>query len=192
MGTVIVSKPIEAYLIEQSGNPSGVIGKIMMKIWNNAYENMSKWGLNKIEINEDDILLDVGFGGGETIYNLTPIITKGEVYGIDISQDAVISATEKNKEKVDEGVVKLLKGDVGYMDFQDSKFDIVTAMQTHIYWEEIERGVEEVYRVLKPNGTFLITCELNKIENIKVIIKWKYYLKVRDSKIFKFIKVEIG
>lgn len=161
---ILFNKPILKYFIGQSANPKGLIGNIMTKIWNTTFEGMSNWGIDKLEINDESIILDVGCVGGKTINTLSDMISKGRVYGIDISEEAVKSSIEENEEKVRTGKVIISQGDVASLPFEDNYFNFVTAMQTHIYWQEIEKGFKEIYRVLKNDGVLLIVCEKDKIE----------------------------
>ncbi|MCR8642546.1 class I SAM-dependent methyltransferase [Paenibacillus sp. N1-5-1-14] len=86
------------------------------------------------------------------------------VYGIDISDEAVSTATDLNRKYVDSGEVVLRTDDVAYMQFEDGLFDLIVATQTHIYWGQLEKGLSECFRVLKHNGTLLITSEIDKVE----------------------------
>lgn len=165
VGTVIMfNKPIIKYFVEQSANPTGFIGRVMIKIWNTTFEDMANWGINKLNINEESIILDVGCGGGKTIYTLSEKTAKGKVYGIDISEESVQSSIKENKEKVKDRKVIISQGDVANLPFEDNYFNYVTSMQTHIYWQELEKGFKEIYRVLKKDGILLIVCEKDKIE----------------------------
>lgn len=70
------------------------------------------------------------------------------------------------------------------MDFEDEFFNLVIAGQTHIYWDELEKGLSECYRVLKERGTLFIACEIDKIE---------YHLpEYKNSEDFTNLLYEIG
>ena len=47
------------------------------------------------------------------------------------------------------------------MIFADDWFDAVTAFETIYFWPDLPQCFREVYRVLKPSGTFLICNESN-------------------------------
>ena len=51
-------------LIEQSIKPKGFMGRIMLKIMNNAHKRIFIFGIENINFSDDCKLLDVGFGGG--------------------------------------------------------------------------------------------------------------------------------
>lgn len=152
------------YLITQSGNPEGLIGSVMTKIWSVYFQDLSKWSFAHVDLDEHNAILDVGLGGGANIKYIKEHNATGMVYGVDISAEAVKTATEVNQKYIDSGKVILTHGDVADLQFEDDFFDIVVASQTHIYWDELENGLAECHRVLKQNGTLLITSEIDKLE----------------------------
>jgi ubiquinone/menaquinone biosynthesis C-methylase UbiE len=55
-------------------------------------------------------------------------------------------------------------------------FDLVTAVETHFWWSDLPAGMREVYRVLKPGGTFIIIAEVYKGANTKTAKLVEKYL----------------
>lgn len=157
-------QPFINYLIEQSSNPTGVIGSVMTKIWSNYFQDLSKWSFTHIDLGEHNKILDVGFGGGANIKYVKEHNATSIVYGIDISEEAVKTATAVNQQYVDSDEVILSIGDVADLQFENDFFDFIVATQTHIYWDNLENGLLECHRVLKESGILLITCEIVKIE----------------------------
>ena len=152
------------YLIQQCKNPSGMIGSKMTDIWNHTFRNMTHWGLQEIMISNSDIILDVGCGGGMTVNELVNFISgNGKVYGIDISEVAVEKTKRKNKIHIAQNKAKVLQTPIEKLPFFNEMFDKIFAIQTHIYWSNLEDGLSEVFRVLKPHGSFYIICENDKI-----------------------------
>ena len=45
---------------------------------------------------------------------------------------------------------------VAELPFEAEQFDVVTAFETIYFWPELAQNFREVYRVLKPGGTFFI------------------------------------
>jgi SAM-dependent methyltransferase len=54
------------------------------------------------------------------------------------------------------GRVEIQQGSVSCLPFSDSVFDLVTAMNTHNYWPDLVHDMQEILRVLKPGGKFVI------------------------------------
>ena len=59
------------------------------------------------------------------------------------------------------GRCRVCAADVCALPFGDGEFDAVTAFETVYFWPDLPRCFREVYRVLKPGGTFLICNESN-------------------------------
>ena len=66
-----------------------------------------------------------------------------------------------NEAAIAEGRCAVLQGSVADMIFAGNWFDAVTAFETVYFWPDLPRCFREVYRVLKPGGTFLICNESN-------------------------------
>ena len=151
-------------IIKQGKHPTGFIGNMMLKIMNSTHSQMMNWGLSKLNIYNNSVILDVGCGGGKTIKLLTKQSKNGKVYGIDYSKESIETSREKNKKAVLEGKVILKQANVSSLPFSDDFFDIVTAFQTHYFWDNLKNDIKEINRVLKPNGQFILVAELYKID----------------------------
>ena len=57
-------------LVNQVRKPRGKIGRIIAKGMNKGHAKLAKWGLSKIIIEPNYIILDIGCGGGENINTL--------------------------------------------------------------------------------------------------------------------------
>ena len=144
--------------------PKGKLGNIQLKSMNKEHTPVSLWGLKHLNIKPDDVILDVGCGGG---ININRMAKKAKmVYGVDFSIESVKLSREVNSKEIDNGRVKVLEGNVANLPFEDGTFDIVTAFETVYFWPDIEKCFGEVKRVLKPGGTFLIGTESNGSDNL--------------------------
>lgn len=180
----IAGRPLINYLVRQSEHPEGFVGRIMTKIWSGYFKDLNKWGNSLVHLDDAKKVLNVGFGGGSGVKEILDRKAGHTVYGVDISEEALRTATKLNQDYVKKGQALLGTGDVANLTFEDDFFDLVIAGQSHIYWEELEKGLAECYRVTREGGTFLITCENEKIA---------YHLsKYRDDKTFQALLAEIG
>lgn len=141
------------YLASQCGNPRGTIGKIMTWAMNQVNRFMYDGIVKSLELSEDTVILDVGFGNGY-LESLIYKKTKCSIYGIDISEDMIKLASEKNRKGIENGNIHLSVGDCCNLEFEDETFDIVTTMNTIYFWNDTIQGLQEIYRVLKGNGVF--------------------------------------
>jgi ubiquinone/menaquinone biosynthesis C-methylase UbiE len=111
---------------------------------------------------EQDVILDVGCGGGRTVSKLAAIATQGKVYGIDHSTESVAMAMRTNKQLIDIACVEIQEASVSRLPFSDGAFDVITAVETHFWWPALPTDLREVLRVLKPGGRLIIIAEVYK------------------------------
>lgn len=141
------------YCASQCGNPRGVIGKIMTLAMNRVNNVMYKGIIAKMEPQNSEKVLDIGFGNGyleKLIYRQAQC----QIEGVDISEDMVKAATKNNKEAVSKGKIHFAVGDCCNLVFDDSSFDMVVTMNTIYFWSDTIKGLKEIHRVLKDDGVF--------------------------------------
>jgi ubiquinone/menaquinone biosynthesis C-methylase UbiE len=99
-------------------------------------------------------ILDVGVGNG---YLEKMLSRKSNVVvtGIDISEDMIKNATQRNHAAVQQGRVILSLGDCCDLQFPDGTFDAVTSINTIYFWPDTIKGLSEIRRVLKDDGIFV-------------------------------------
>ena len=168
--------------------PKGKLGNLQLKSMNKEHTPVSLWGLKHLEIDPDDVVLDVGCGGG---ININRMAKKAKmVYGIDYSIESVNLSREVNHQEISDGKVNVLEGNVEKLPFEDETFDIVTAFETVYFWPDIEKCFGEVKRVLKPGGIFLIGMESNGSDNLimKVSEKLIDMTVYNDEEITEFLR----
>jgi ubiquinone/menaquinone biosynthesis C-methylase UbiE len=126
---------------------------------NRRHSRVTDWGLGHLSIRENDTVLDVGCGGGRTVTKLADLARNGTVYGIDYSPASVAAARRGNRRLVELGRVRIQEASVAELPFANDRFDLVTAIETHFWWQDLDRGMREVFRVLKPGGRMAVVAE---------------------------------
>jgi len=119
--------------------------------------------------------LDMGCGAGQLI----PILSGlgYEPYGVDIS-DKMIGLTNEQCKKLNIKA-NLMIGDCEKLDFPDEFFDLYIAMGVIEYMSSDKPMLSEIYRVLKPGGTAIVT--LRNINCIPIRINYYYKSKIQNS-----------
>lgn len=137
---------------------------------NRRHSKVTDWGLGHIEIHERDAILDAGCGGGRTVTKLAAAAHQGTVHGIDYAQESVDAARRNNRELIERGRVTIQQASVTELPFADNTFDLVTAVETHFWWQDLDAGMREIFRVLKPRGRLLVIAEFyNGGKHIKYV-----------------------
>jgi ubiquinone/menaquinone biosynthesis C-methylase UbiE len=180
------------YVFEQAGKPRGKFGELFAMSMNLGHSKLTRWGLSYLTVNPEDFVLDVGCGGGKTVSRLAKIAREGKVWGVDYSDASVAAATRANRKSIDNGQVKILKASVSELPFPGEMFDLVTAVETCYFWPDFHENLKEIYRVLKPGGSFVIINEAYKNEkfekrnsSIANTCKFLYYLPLEFKEYFE-------
>lgn len=140
--------------------PIGLFGKMTLKRMNGgAHEKLAGWGFDHIFLRGSEKAIDLGCGGGANVKRLLEKLPDGMVAGMDYSEISVAMSRELNKEEIEKGRCRIVQGNVMDIPMKDNSVDVVTAFETVYFWPDLKRGFEEVFRILKENGTFLITNE---------------------------------
>lgn len=140
--------------------PQGIFSKKVLRRMNENHAHVTEWGISKMDLISNDIILDVGCGGGMAISKMAE--SGAEIYGVDYSETAVIEAGKLNKDAVEKKQVHISRADVSNLPFSDDTFNIVTAFETIYFWPDWQANFEEVLRVLKPGGKFCVVLEIMK------------------------------
>ncbi len=136
-------------------------------------------------------VLDLGCGTGRIVPEL--LKTANEVVGLDTSKKMLEVAKKKFPN------VEFVCGEAKALPFEDESFDAVVATFLIVHIPNPEICFEEVYRVLKPGGVFLVTNinqrkapKLELKERRKIVIKSFYHLPqhVRKALEKSFFKIE--
>ena len=146
---------------ENTRKPTGFGGKVMLNMMNLFHAPLADWGMEFLPLSSNAKVLDCGCGGGANIKRLLKKCPEGIVKGIDYSPISVEKSKKVNAADITDGRCTVLQGSVADMIFADNWFDAVTAFETVYFWPDLPRCFREVYRVLKPGGTFLICNESN-------------------------------
>ncbi len=99
--------------------------------------------------------LDVGCGNGSFTLGLGEGFA--ETYGIDVEEDRLADFRRKIDERgIPSTTVQWMSAET--MDFPDDHFDVITAIEVIEHIPDLEATLDEIQRVLKPGGSFGITC----------------------------------
>jgi len=154
-------------LAKHTPKPRGEIGKLVGEYMGKIHKEVTEWGLSKIKINPNNLILDVGFGAGYNINNIAKNLENGKIYGIDYSETMVDLAKEINIKYIESGLVEIKHGSVSSLPFPENIFDIVMGVETVNFWPDIINDLKEVRQVLKLGGTLLLINNSYKHKKFK-------------------------
>jgi len=145
---------------QQTRKPEGFLGKMMVGGMNGGgHAKLADWGMSHLEVAGVTAIAELGCGGGRNAGELLKRYPDAKLTALDYSDVSVAKAREYNRKDIKEGRCTVIQGNVAELHFDDETFDLATAFETVYFWPGLETCFKEIFRVLKPGGTFLITNE---------------------------------
>lgn len=120
-------------------------------------------------------VLDIATGTGDLAIALAKTDAE-KIIGLDISSGMLDIGKQKIKKKALESKIEMTLGDSENMPFEDNTFDAITVAFGIRNFETLEKGLKEILRVLKPNGTFVI-LETSMPTKFPYLQGYKFYTK---------------
>ena len=100
-------------------------------------------------------ILDIATGTGDLAINLIES-SASKIIGLDISE-GMLEVGRKKIEKLQlTNTIDMVLGDSEQIPFEDNTFDAITVAFGVRNFEDLEKGLSEIYRVLKVGGTFVV------------------------------------
>ena len=141
--------------IDQCMKPHGEEGIETIERMNVNHKDISEFAFECVDVEDNDKILDIGCGGGVNIEKFLKL-TKNSVDGLDYSDVSVSESIKRNQKAVDERRCRVIQANVCDMPLEDESYDLVSAFETIYFWPDIKNTFKEVFRIIKPNGQFLI------------------------------------
>ena len=97
-------------------------------------------------------ILDIATGTGDFAILSAKELRPQRMIGIDISEGMMKIGQKKVEAEGLQHIVSFKKDDCTHLSFDDNSFDAVTAAFGIRNFQNLDQGLSEMYRVLKPNG----------------------------------------
>ena len=117
---------------------------------------MLTFNLNKYELNNNGIMLDVGCGEGRHIFGVMQDYPQMKCVGLDMDNASLNRAEEGYQyfESISNAGAEFIKGSAYSLPFPDESIDLIVCSEVLEHLHEYNDAVEEIHRVLKPGGKF--------------------------------------
>ncbi len=125
-----------------------------------CYRKLQERCVGKLELKDKDRVLCLGVGTGNEIFHILKMNSNVDITGVDYSFRALRKAQKKALARGKE--IEVFTMDARRLDFTDSSFDEVVCIHVMDFITENERVTNEILRVLKSGGQFVITYPSKK------------------------------
>jgi ubiquinone/menaquinone biosynthesis C-methylase UbiE len=154
------------FFSQQARRPDGLFGRIVMSIvFDRGNAFLNDFVNELISVQNDDRIIEIGFGTGKLIYRMAQQIDKGLIEGVDFSKVMVSIARKRNKKNITSGKVKILKGNFDEVSYDKESFTKACSINTLYFWPEPVHTVKKIAKILKPGGKLILAFE--DIEQLK-------------------------
>jgi len=130
-------------------------------------------------------LLDVATGTADVAILANRLLSPDKTIGIDISEGMLEIGRKKIKDSgLDEKII-LINGDSENINFPDNSFDAVSVAFGVRNFQNLEKGIAEIKRVLKPGGKLMV-LEFSKPKMPVIKQFYAFYMKIITPRLGKF------
>ena len=165
-----------------------------------GHRPVGEQAIEKMRVPDDAKVLDVGCGSGWATRLLAGKAKRGRVVGIDISDEMIRIARDSS---TDYSNAEFQVASAEDLPFENNEFTHSFSMESLYYYNDVNRALKEIHRVLAPNAWFVTVVDLYQenaashqwIEKLQVPVhllsiaqyRWLFeqagFVEVRDERI---------
>lgn len=133
-----------------------------------------KKAINELKADKPRLILDVATGTGDFAFEALSILKPEKIIGVDISQGMLDIAKQKIAKRGLQQQFEVKLGDSEKLPFEVNEFDAVTVAYGVRNFEDLQKGLNDIHRVLKSGGKAVI-LEFSKPKAFPVKQLYNFY-----------------
>lgn len=137
------------------------------------HSDITNQTLERMDLQPGDRVLDLGCGTGWASRRMARVVTQGEVVGLDVADEMLRRA---ERASTDLNNVRYVWGSAEKIPAPDNHFTKVLSVESFYYYADQGRALDELRRVLAPEGKLFILINLYKDNHYS--LRWVKELKV--------------
>jgi len=152
---------IRKFLRAQFGRPMGFWGCVSGKVMAHTPSNRERihWVVSLLDIRPQDRVLEIGFGPGLAIEQVSRIASSGFVAGFDHSEVMLRQAAKRNAKAIRDGRVALELVSVTNLPSFDEPFDKIFTINSIHFWVNPVDCLKDLRKLLRPGGLIAVTLQ---------------------------------
>jgi SAM-dependent methyltransferase len=154
MDTPLRSWALDRPVTSPFAMPTGRVGRLAgrLMLWTNKQDEL----LDVLDVRPHERVLEVGYGPGGLIRVLAARTGASLIQGVDPSPAMRDLATRTNRAAVRAGRVEVAPGSAERTGLADESVDRVVSVNNVAIWPDLDAGVRELHRVVRPGGTVVL------------------------------------
>ncbi len=144
-------------LAKQLGNPEGEIGIEVANMMNTTNIGMTKHAIESLNLYKNDVFLELGHGNCGHLSFLMEQAENLKYFGLEISELMQQEAINSNQNYIENNSARFELYNGTEIPFDNESFDKIFTVNTLYFWQKPDLLLQEIKRVLKPNGIFALT-----------------------------------
>jgi arsenite methyltransferase len=145
------------FMADQLRKPSGMFGRIVMsRFFNRSSAAINKLTLASLALEPGDRVLEVGFGSGDLISRIAPLVPGGSVAGVDFSPEMVDVCARRFSSLVRSERVELQCAAAEKLPYDADGFTKACTVNTIYFWPDPSVPLGELWRVLCADGRLVV------------------------------------
>ena len=147
---------IRAFLAKQLGYPSGIFGRLLMKLLNKGNADMNDFTFQQLDLQSGDAVLEIGFGGGYLLEKIINSQIPSRIAGIDPQLDMIKMGNKKFEKAIAKRDLELQQASGESLPYGENTFTKICTVNTVYFWSNPQKVLEECDRILQPQGKLII------------------------------------
>jgi ubiquinone/menaquinone biosynthesis C-methylase UbiE len=148
---------LSTFVASQVRKPSGLVGRLLIaRILNRGNAPMNALATELLNLAPADRVLEVGFGGGDLISRVVPVITRGRISGVDFSPEMVALCMRRFGALIRADRVDLACASVDHLPYRSGAFTKTCTVNTIYFWPDPSAALGELRRTLAPGGRLVV------------------------------------
>jgi len=112
--------------------------------------------LKALNADTDDNILEIGMGNGSFVNEILEKSNHINYTGCDYSELMIQESKRLNEEWILKGQAKFILFDLSSLPFTNNLFNKILTINTIYFWDDEIKALNEIKRVMKPNGKLII------------------------------------
>ena len=160
-GTLALKRRIFTHVVGQFHRPHGLGGQLAGWVMGHRSSNLqrNRWAVSLLDVQPTDRVLEIGFGPGIAVRELSEFATRGQILGIDHSELMVRHALRRNAAGVRAGRVDLRLGSIEALPELNGPVDAILSVNSIGFWQDREARLGDLRARMRPGGRIAIASQ---------------------------------